>query len=91
MAATTTMMATDKANYVVALRNINNKRKFKEKDKGFASSLQTVRNMTTPTPSPEDPLTTLFAKYFALVSHHPLFGLVRLSTMNSYTRSMLSC
>ena len=91
VAAATTMMATDKANYAAALRHINNKRKLEEKNKGSASTSQAVRDMTTPTPPPEDPLTTPFAKCFALVPHHPSFGPARPRKTTSYTPSMLSC
>ena len=49
MKTATTMIATDKANYVVALRHIKNKRKLEEKVKG---SSQAIRDMTTSTPLP---------------------------------------
>jgi hypothetical protein len=89
--AATTMMTTDKANYVAALRHIKNKQKLQEKNKRSASSSQAVRDMTSPTPPPEDPLTTSFAKCFALVSHHPSFGHARPKRTSSYIPSMLSC
>jgi len=91
VAATTTMMATDKENYTTALRHIKNKRKLEEKNKGAASSSQAVRDMIAPTPPPEDSLTTPFAKCFALVLHHPSFGPARQGRTTFYTPSMLSC
>ena len=75
--AATTMMATYKTNYVVALRHIRHKRKLEEENKGLVSSSQVLRDMAAPKSPPEDLLTTPFANCFALEPHHPSLGPAR--------------